>query len=76
MRIDEDIKLDFKLHPGKFIAEYRSILTMISMRRSKGGKRPVSIRVDHLKSKINCWIFRLYRTVNKIVKSDTFPKTD
>ena len=47
-------KLDFKLHPGKFLQEYKSLLTMISMKRmNRDPDHPLVIRIDDIKRKIN-----------------------
>lgn len=45
-------KIDFKLHKGKLIQEYKSLLTKISMKRSQQSDVPLVVRIDHLKEKI------------------------
>lgn len=53
----ETFKIDFLLHKGKMISEYKSLLTTVSMRRAHAAERPVSVRVDHLFAKLD----RLYK---------------
>jgi len=43
----------FKLHPGKFMEEYKTLLTMTSIRRTHiNPNHPLLIRVDDFKKKI------------------------
>jgi hypothetical protein len=43
----------FKLHPGKFMDEYKSMLTIISMKRShQNPNHPLMIRIDNFRQKI------------------------
>jgi len=45
--------LRFALHPGKFMQEYKSLLTITSMERAhKNPKHPLMIRVDHFRKKM------------------------
>jgi hypothetical protein len=45
-------KMDFYLHPGKFVDEYKSMLTTASIRRNARDFRyPLVIRVDDIKAK-------------------------
>ncbi len=45
--------LKFKLHPGKMMEEYMTMLTPISMKRAnQNPNHPVSIRIDELKNKL------------------------
>ena len=46
-------KIEFKLHPGKFIQEYKSLLTKTSMKRQVVPGYPLVVRVDVLRNKIN-----------------------
>jgi hypothetical protein len=49
----ETCMLRFQLHPGKFMEEYRSLLTTISMQRHhQNNKHPLMIRVDELRAKL------------------------
>lgn len=45
-------KMDFVLHPEKFVAEYKSLLTLTSLKRHHNPKDPLVIRIDHLRNKI------------------------
>ena len=49
-KIDPKVfKLDFQLHPGKEIGEYKSMLTITSIKRHQANsKAPLVIRVDQL----------------------------
>ena len=50
---DKDtFKIDFKLHPGKPLSEYKSLLTLTSMKRHMTHDDTVAIRVDEFKAKI------------------------
>ena len=43
----------FKLHPGKFMDEYKSMLTVISMKRChRDANHPLMVRVDDFRKKI------------------------
>ena len=42
------IKLDFHLHPGKFVQEYKSIITLTSMKRQTTPGYPLVVRVDKI----------------------------
>ena len=42
----------FKLHPGKFVSEYKTLLTTISTKRSRQIGSPLVIRIDLFKEKI------------------------
>ena len=45
--------LRFQLHPGKDIAEYKNMLTVMSMKRAHSDpKHPLMIRVDDFRKKI------------------------
>ena len=45
--------LRFKLHPGKFMQEYKSLLTVISMKRNHHDPdHPLMVRVDDFRKKI------------------------
>ncbi len=46
-------KLEFSLHPGKFVNEYKSILTLTSIKRQGIPGHPLVIRIDVLRDKIN-----------------------
>jgi len=50
---DHTFKLEFMLHPGKFMQEYKSILTMTSMKRQVIPGYPLVVRIDELRDKIN-----------------------
>jgi len=50
-------KIDFHLHAGKFVSEYKSILTTTSMRRQSAPGHPVTVRIDELFKKMD----KLYR---------------
>lgn len=52
--IDTDVFIMyFKLHPGKFIEEYKSLITAISARRAaQDPNHPLAVRIDQIKSKI------------------------
>ena len=42
----------FKLHPGKFMEEYRALLTDISIKRTHADPdHPLMVRIDHLRKK-------------------------
>lgn len=44
--------LRFKLHPGKFMEEYRALLTEISMKRTHTDPdHPLTVRIDSLRKK-------------------------
>lgn len=46
-------KLDFALHSTSFIEEYKSIITLVSLkRRNQDPKRPLVVRIDELKNKL------------------------
>lgn len=49
----ETFKLDFHLHAGKLISEYKSILTLISMKRYRMPGHPVTVRIDELFKKMD-----------------------
>jgi len=51
-RDEKTFKMDFSLHPGKFVQEYKSLLTMTSIKRAIGTDRPLVVRVDFVKDKI------------------------
>lgn len=52
-KIDTDtFKMDFLLHPGKFAEEYKSLLTITSIKRNCQKGSPLVIRIDKLKAKI------------------------
>jgi len=53
--IDRDVfMMYFKLHPGKFVEEYKSLVTPISVRRQgQDPERPLAIRIDNIKKKVN-----------------------
>ena len=53
----ETFKIDFTLHEGKLLSEYKTLLTPISMRRSHKDNHPVTVRIDHLFKKLD----RLYK---------------
>ncbi|MEE8599290.1 MAG: hypothetical protein V3S69_07290 [Dehalococcoidales bacterium] len=45
--------LKFKLHPGKMMEEYMTLLTPISMKRARRNpNHPVSVRIDALRDKM------------------------
>ena len=46
-------KLDFNLHTESFIQEWKSLLTTWSMKRARWEQRPVCVRIDEIKKKIN-----------------------
>jgi hypothetical protein len=46
-------KMEFTLHTGKFIDEYKSILTLTSLKRRNMPDRPLVIRIDELRNKIS-----------------------
>lgn len=46
-------KLEFALHPGKFVSEYKSIITLTSIKRQGIPGYPLVIRIDKLRDKIN-----------------------
>ena len=48
--------LAFTLHRGKFVQEYKSIITMTSLKRNRIPGYPLIIRIDKIKDKIK----RLY----------------
>lgn len=50
---NETKKIDFWLHEGKEISEYKSITTMSSLKRVAIKKCPLVIRTDHLSKKLN-----------------------
>ena len=45
-------KLNFKLHAGKMVQEYKSIITLTSLKRQRIKGYPLVIRIDKLKNKI------------------------
>ena len=46
-------KLDFNMHDEAFIQEWKSLLTSWSMKRARWDNRPVCVRIDELRKKIN-----------------------
>ncbi len=46
------IRVNFKLHPGKMVQEYKSILTIESMKRRHLPNYPLVVRVDKVKKKM------------------------
>ena len=45
--------IQFQLHPGKFMEEYRSMLTTVSMKRHHANpEHPLTIRVDGFREKV------------------------
>ena len=46
-------KLDFHLHAGKFVQEYKSIITETSIRRQRIPGYPLVVRIDKLFVKMN-----------------------
>lgn len=44
--------IKFNLHESKFAAEYKSLLTRSSIRKNVTEHKPLHIRVDHLKKKL------------------------
>jgi len=52
--IDKDtFKIDFNLHPEKFLQEYKSMLTSTSIKRHIDKRYPLVVRVDDFRNKIN-----------------------
>lgn len=46
-------KLDFHLHPGSFVQDYKSLITETSLKRQNNREYPLVVRIDHLKAKID-----------------------
>ena len=44
--------INFKTHPGKFVSEYKSILTTASIKRHNIDNSTLMVRVDDIKNKI------------------------
>ena len=45
--------LRFKLHPGKVMEEYMTMLTKVSMKRARQNpNHPVTVRIDELRNKL------------------------
>jgi len=52
--IDKDtFAMEFRLHPGKMLNEYKSLLTLTSIKRHANINYPLMIRIDRLKEKIH-----------------------
>ncbi|MCP4487735.1 MAG: hypothetical protein GY820_10525 [Gammaproteobacteria bacterium] len=46
-------RMEFKLHPGKEILEYKALLTPVSCKRAASDpNHPLSVRIDQLKKKV------------------------
>jgi hypothetical protein len=45
-------KMDFTMHPGKFVKEYRTLISPVSVMRMHSNNYPLVVRVDKLKEKI------------------------
>ena len=46
------LKIDFKLHPGKLLQEYKSLVTISSLHTYGVTERPLVVRIDALRDKL------------------------
>jgi hypothetical protein len=52
--LDKDtFKLNFSLHKGKTVSEYKSLLTLSSIKKSKLFGTPLVVRTDFIKKRVN-----------------------